>query len=855
MGDTSLFGRWLKQVRQEQGLTQDDLAERVGCATQTIHKIEGGNRRPSFQMAERLALVLQLTPDQRANWMRAARASDEPHMAAPAQSEPTPIALPVHHASFVGRETERSALRDRLRAGNQRLTTLVGPGGIGKTSLALQIAADLSADPGFSYEAAVVLLSPITVVSDVLLAVAEALRETLQGARSAWEQVLAALRKRAVLLVLDNCEHLLSADDGTAFTTLIRRMIEAAPDLQVLATSRERLRLRDEQVIELGGLALPPVDSGPQVDRADAVRLFVERAQRVSPGFVLGANNRWAVAQICRQLEGLPVAIELAAAWTRVLPSHEIATEIDRSLDFLAASERDVPERHRSLRAAIEHSWQLLNTHERSSIARLSVFRGGFDRSAAGEVADADLAVLAALVDKSLIHRSEASGTVRFSLHELVRQYAEERLRADSATHQATITRHARYYAALIQRSIAAHIAGSSPDAWSNLTRNIDNIRVAWVWATNNGDSTTILAMARSLMILYDIPGWVAEGATLFERASAALRAAGVQPNAALGMTLACQGYFLQLMRPAAGTPLLEEGVALLEAAGDTVAYTPFLLNLGMIDIAAARFAEARQRYAQANRLATAHGDQHTHLWTQFFDGVIDLSIGDLPSAEQNLIACLNIWRSRGFNRGIAWSLNWLSDVARQNGRLSEAATFARGGLQISGTTHDRPSIARSLRELGALAFDRGDHDEANYLLTESCITFRTMGSPWVYGRSLAILVQLEVQQHRYAEARAGCAELLQLIHNGASIMLPEVAYGLSLLQAAQGNPQQALALLIAIANMPAEYATHVLITKLRAHLEQQLDATQQAQAHTLANTQQLIPWLEELGVRTHVSG
>ncbi|MDZ4719817.1 MAG: tetratricopeptide repeat protein, partial [Roseiflexaceae bacterium] len=244
-----------------------------------------------------------------------------------------------------------------------------------------------------------------------------------------------------------------------------------------------------------------------------------------------------------------------------------------------------------------------------------------------------------------------------------------------------------------------------------------------------------------------------------------------------------------------------------------------------------------------------------THLWTQFFDGVIDLSIGDLPSAEQNLIACLNIWRSRGFNRGIAWSLNWLSDVARQNGRLSEAATFARGGLQISGTTHDRPSIARSLRELGALAFDRGDHDEANYLLTESCITFRTMGSPWVYGRSLAILVQLEVQQHRYAEARAGCAELLQLIHNGASIMLPEVAYGLSLLQAAQGNPQQALALLIAIANMPAEYATHVLITKLRAHLEQQLDATQQAQAHTLANTQQLIPWLEELGVRTHVSG
>jgi predicted ATPase/DNA-binding CsgD family transcriptional regulator/DNA-binding XRE family transcriptional regulator len=872
------FGLWLRRRRTELHLTQAALAERAGCARDVVRQFEAEVKRPSVQLAERLADALDIPAAERAAFIQAAR-GDRPKRpnAAPGPATLTPVRRPNPQVELIGREIERSALQAQLRAGGQRLLTLIGPGGIGKTSLALQVAADLAADPAFAHDAAVVPLAPIAAVSDVPLAVAEALGESLQGTRSVWERLLAILRERAVLLVLDNCEHLLGRGDGEAFAALIRQMIEAGPNLQVLATSRERLRLRDEQVVTLGGLTLPVADTGSRVDRSDAVRLFVERAQRLAPGFTLGADNRAAVAQICRRLEGLPLAIELAASWTRVLPPREIAAEIDRSLDFLAASERDALARHRSLRAALDHSWQLLDDNERRTLARLSVFRGGFTQDAAHaicaelrieneklKIASAQqpifnsqfsiLNLIAALIDKSLVQRVETRETARYTLHELVRQYAEERLALDPAEQQATAGRHAAHYSALLQRSIGARTGGSSPEAWANLTRNIDNVRAAWIRAATTGDTATVLAMARNLMLLYDVPGWVPDGAALFERAAAALRAVGVTADAALGVTLGFQGYFLQLTRPAAGAPLLEEGVALLEATGDTAGRAQFLLHLGTVEIAAARFAAARERYALASQLATASGDHLTRLWAMFFQGVIALYTGDLPAAERRLAACLNDWRSQGFKRGMASALNWLSEVARQSGRSAAAAAFAREGLQISSTAHDRPGIARSLRELGALALDRRDLGEAAYLLTESCATFRAMGSPWVYGRSRSLLVRIEVQQSHYASAREGCAELLRLIHDGAAIMLPEAAYSLALLLVAEGSDQEALALLTALADTPGEYATLALGTRLRADLERRLGPAQRAVAKDLAHARQLLPWLEELCARPAVS-
>jgi ATP/maltotriose-dependent transcriptional regulator MalT len=306
----------------------------------------------------------------------------------------------------------------------------------------------------------------------------------------------------------------------------------------------------------------------------------------------------------------------------------------------------------------------------------------------------------------------------------------------------------------------------------------------------------------------------------------------------------------LQLTHPAAGAPLLEEAVALLEPSGEQTGRAQFLLHLGTIEIAAARFAAAHERYALAHRLAVAGGDQLTRLWAIFFQGVVALYMGEIAAAEQHLSACLDAWRGQGFTRGIASALNWLSEVYRHSGRQAAARACAREGLQISSTAHDMPGIARSLRELGALALDRRDLGEAQYLLTESCATFRSMGSPWVYGRSRSLLVRLEVLLGDHAAAQQGCAELLRQIRGGVPIMLPEACYGLALLLRAQGNSQEALAALYALNAAPGEHATLALAGQLRAELEQRLEPAQRAVARQQAHDRPLLAWLEELCAR-----
>jgi predicted ATPase/DNA-binding NarL/FixJ family response regulator/transcriptional regulator with XRE-family HTH domain len=874
------FGSWLRARRTELQLTQAALAERAGCAPDVLRQFESEVKRPSVQLAERLADALDIPAADRASFIQAARGDRSardarPDAAPPALPQPPgrqPHA-PKPQIELIGRDAERNALRARLRVGGQRLVTLVGPGGIGKTSLALQVAADLAADTAFAHAAAVVLLAPLAAANDLPAAIVEALGESLQGARSIEDQLLTLLRERTILLVLDNCEHLLGPGDGQIFAQLIRRMLDSAPGLHVLATSRERLRLRDERLVALGGLGLPAADTGPRVERADAVRLFVDRAQRVAPDFFIGTDNRSAVAQICRRLEGLPLAIELAASWTRVLTPGEIAAELERSLDFLAAAEHDAPARHRSLRAALDHSWLLLDDRERAALACLSVFHGGFDRDAA-EAVCAELKIengkvniaaaqqpihnsqfsilnlLAVLVDKSLLQRAELRGSARYSLHELVRQYAEERLACDPAELSAVTRRHAAYYSSLLQRSIAAQTGGASPEALANLTRNVDNVRAVWIRAAAAGDTTTVLALARNMMILYDMTGRVLDGAALFERAAAMLRASGVTAGAALGVTLGYQGYYVQLAHPSAGAPLLEQAIALLDAAGDSAGSAQFLVHLGTVEIAAARLAAANQRNLLAEQLATANGDQLTRLWAIFYQGVIDLYLGDHGAADQHLTTCLDDWRAQDFNRGVTSTLSWLSEVARQSGRLAAAAAFAREGLQISSTAHDMPGMARSLRELGALALDRHDLVEAHYLLTESCTMFRAMGGPWAYGRSRSLLVRAEVEQGQRASARQGCAELLRLVRNGAAIMLPEAAYGLARLLVAEGDDTEALAVLGTLAGQPGEQSTLALATALRGQLEARLDSSQRAMAEQQAQAGLLIPWLEELCAR-----
>jgi predicted ATPase/DNA-binding NarL/FixJ family response regulator len=803
-------------------------------------------------MAERLADVLQVDDEPRAAFLRASR--EAPGQGAtlaeggPATPALSPRAAPSYAAPLIGREAELAEIARRLADPSCRLLSLVGPGGIGKTRLALQAAASVAPEQGhFADGAVVALLAAVASARDVPLAIAEAAGYAASGARHLEDQLVDLLRERKLLLVLDNLEHLLGPGEGDALTALLRRLLDEAPGVRVLVTSRERLRLRDERVLALHGLHVPHGEGRAAVDASAAALLFLERAQRVDASFALTAASRSAVSEICRALEGVPLAIELAASWVQALSPREIAAEVRRGVDFLEGGDRDADARHRSMRVVFDQSWDLLSADERHALARMAVFQGGCGREAAAEVAQASLPLLTALIDKSLVRREQASGQTRYAMHELVRQYAGERLAADPEDQAATERRHTAFYADLLERSIATHTGSSSPEALAGLMRDIDNVRASWMRAASSGDSAAVRRMARSFMLLYDIQGWFGDGAALFERAAAALRAWAPASDLARGMLLGIQGYFLVLSQPDESVRLLEQGIALLEAAGDSAERAHLLLHLGTAELAHARFAAAQQHYAQAVSLA-AEDDHFTRLWATQISASVSIDLGDLDLAERNTRACLEAWRSQSFSRGVTTALSTLSEITRLLGRLEEAEALGRESVQIAGASRDKPGLGRALRELGALALARGDLEEAHYLLTESCEVLRASGERWTYGRSRALLVRSDVLRGDLASARQGCTELLEIAREGALIILADAAYDVALLLIAQGHDADALAVLRALADVPGEHHVLAEAAHARAELERRIDPARHPAAR--ASERPLLPWLEELCAR-----
>jgi predicted ATPase/DNA-binding NarL/FixJ family response regulator/transcriptional regulator with XRE-family HTH domain len=856
-----------------------DIRRRCGCAPSTLQKIEQGVRRPSRTMAERIVEVLAIPMAERAQLLRLARSSTTPgnadHTMPDGDGLPSNntradadlldrttrsafstdsmgmLHLPALHISpdLIGREAELADLLQRLCATPQRLITVVGPGGIGKTSLVLCVGATLAADPAspFPDGIAVALLAATSLVGDVPLAIATALGLPTQSARSMSDRLVDALRDRALLLILDNLEQLLSRTDADDLAALISHLLREAPGLRILATSRERLGIHDEWVLALGGLELPTTNQVGRGAQASAVRLFVERARHVVPSMTLDMERSTIAAQICHRLEGNPLAIELAASWTRALTLAEIAAELNHALTFLADGERDRPARHRSMRAALDHSWQLLDGAEQLTLARLSVFRGSCEREAATSITGATLPTIATLVDKSLVRREDAGDITRYSLHELVRQYAAEQLATDPNDRATTNARHSAYYAALLQNTITKQTGGSSPEAWAKVAGNIENGRAAWLYAITTSDTALILGMARGLMIFYDGQGWVLDGAALFAQAAAALRAAPAPNDAALGVVLGYQGYFLiRAGRPLVAAPLLEEADRLLEATGERAEHAHVLLHLGAVEYYGARFANTQARYDQAARLTSESGDHFTRLWAAYNQGTIALGRGDFPTAERHFAACVEAWRGQGYSRGLAAALIMLAETTRLAGQWAAAEPYLHESLRIASAIRDQLTTAMCLRELGALAYARGDLEVAHTLLVESCATVRERDAARFYGRSRALLVQLEIRRGEYAAARQGCRELLRLVRDGVTVLLPDVAYGLALLLVAEGSEQEALAILIAVEDTPGEYATLQLAADLRATIERRFAPDQHAAA-TLARQRPLPLWLAEI--------
>jgi predicted ATPase/transcriptional regulator with XRE-family HTH domain len=565
---SSRFGQLLKQLRARHDLTQDALAELAGCAVYTIRTYEMGTRRPSREMAEQLVRVLHLEGEAQARFLQLARAPRDTAdalaapEATPALSLPVrPTSLPVPLTSLVGRTAELATVGDLLRDPACRLLTILGPGGSGKTRLALEVARNLARDTA---EAVIwVELAPITAVTQLPAAIAAALGAPPADATNPLASLREVLRSRQVLLVLDNLEQLLNG------AMLLADLLREAPDVRILATSRERLHIASEWVYELDGLSLPP--DGPAGARADAVQLFLVRARQVDHTFALNPENLPTVARICRLLGGSPLGIELAAAWVRLLPWEVIADEIEHNLDFLTHRGRDIPKRHRSLRSVFTYSWELLAPAERAALARLSVLRGTWDLETARIVAGAEPATLAALADAALVRRAASDAAGRFTLHELVRQYAAEQLDADPIASAATVARHAAHFAERLRGLVRELQSGAQPLALARLSPDLDDVWGAWSWAVQQRNVAALLEMARGIVTLCEDLGRLADGQRLLGEAVATLEGDGQCSRETLGELRSWYGYFLgRCGRAATAEAQLHDALATLppEAQG-----------------------------------------------------------------------------------------------------------------------------------------------------------------------------------------------------------------------------------------------------------------------------------------------
>lgn len=787
------------------------------------------------------------THHQSETWIEELRAQVGQHAQRP--QPPSPL------ADLIGRAAEQAALLHHFHGLDHRLVTLVGPGGMGKTSLALHTGALIAASNGpiFADGVGVVMLAAVNHAGDVPLAIAEALGYSFQGSRPVADQLVEALHDRAMLLVLDNVEHLLSPENGTTLVKLISGLLTGAPKVRLLVTSRERLRLRDEWVLELGGLAIPAADGGPKTEQAEAVQLFVERAQRSASSFTLSAKHRPAVARICRQLEGMPLAIELAATWVRAMTPDEIAAELGRALDLLSHAARDQPARHRSVRATLDHSWNLLDADERSTLARLSVFAGGCDREAAQTVTGATLSTIAALLDKSLVRAEAVDGITRYRLHPLVQQYAAERLADDPGDQQVTTERHINYVATLVERTIDLRTGASIVQGRAVLNHNIDNLRAAWAQALAIPNLAALSTLMRAFWMIYDDHSWLHDAVKLFGDAADTL--AGLDGAATLrGYLLGSQAYFLtRIARYSQAHTIVEQALAILHATGATEGLATVVLYHGVSLCHSGHLDQAGEQFAKAAELGRAAGDLFVELWAELWLAVIATFRGDYATAKGYIAAFLGAFRQVGYKRGEGSGCAAYGEVARCNGQLDEAAIYLREGLRIGSVANDALTICACLCQLGALALERDELDEARYLLQESAALMREMGDPWLVGRALTFLARVEIRRGDVESARLACAELARIALDGEAMLLGDAVLSFALLLNSAGEYAESWAMLHRFHSVPAKAELKPVAGLLRAGLEGVLAPAQQVAAVEAARNRELEPWLKELIRRTFV--
>ena len=654
------------------------------------------------------------------------------------------IFLPMVHSSvwaseFVGRQDELAHIDALLSTPACRLLTLVGPGGIGKTRLALEAARQLP-NPEHAH---FVPLQPLTSPDFIVSAIADALGLQFYGGTPPKQQLLDYLRDKSWLLVLDNFEHLL---DGAELPS---ELLASAPSLRLLVTSRERLKLVEEWVLDVSGLDYPARGDEGKPERYSAVELFTQQAQRVKVGFTITDHNRPSVVRICSLVGGMPLAIELSATWVRALSCQSIAEEIGRSLDILETPERNIEPRHRTMRAAFEPTWARLSDHERDVFMRLSVFRGGFTREAAQKVAGASLRTLSALVDKSLL-RVDANG--RYDVHELLRQYSEEKL-LDADQDAETQHRHCQFFLGLAEQLERRLFGPQQVLTLDQLESEHDNFRAALKWTLQSESVEWGLRLASALGWFWHRRTYWQEGLQRLEvlleaghDATAPVRGKALHHVMQFHWHLMNDLYFEVLSTQALSLArelvdmgvkawlLLnvatldrshqnlrqaysEEALRLFRALDDQWGICETLLRLGMTLSDSGDFAGADDVWNEGIRLARQAGDKSVLAYTLCASAHAQTYTDKMSQRSENYFReSLELFRELRYKDGMSWSLVGLGLIARAHGTDEYAKAFFAQSLKLVRETHNPWWATYSLINLAAMVYAAGELERGTQL-------------------------------------------------------------------------------------------------------------------------------------------
>jgi predicted ATPase len=667
---------------------------------------------------------------------------------------------------FIGRDPELTEIATMLADPTRRLLTLVGPGGVGKTRLALQVAHEQLTLGAFRGGVHMVSFEAFTPGEQPSGYLAQALTPGARWDEDPLRHVAGEIGTRRALLVLDNVDELGPSASEVA------HLLAACPNLEILATSRERLNLEGEQVIPLESLGYPeaPSPSWDEARTSDAVRLFVARAQQVHPQFELTPDNLPGVARLCRLLEGSPLGVELAARWMRSMSADAIAEELERNLDFLASGLHDVPERQRSLRAVFESSWRLLDADEQEVLCRLSVFRGGFERHAAAQVAGATIPVLGSLVEKSLL-RVLPDG--RFERHPLLYQYMQEKLAADEAAMRATQRRHAAFFLAVLDAQREAVRAGRQDDAVRILRREWDNVGVVLESAMAEERLEVLDRFVGLMRETFEFRGALQEGLALLRRVAARLAAVGSDAATAPSPTQSGLGpvqieeawYLYRLGAFAEARDAAERGLASLPSAGAQAWAARALNTLGLVERATGAPSRALGYFERAAACAHESGDSDAVATVLGSLAIAAGEEGDLARAEALFLEAIAAHRQSGRILGLIRELGNLAITYAGRGSLDEARRLQEEAVRLAREIGFRQTLPYTLSNLAETLVARGELDEARALNLEALGVAEATGQREIQVGVLNGLVGCAMAAGDVAQGLSYSAQAMRLAH------------------------------------------------------------------------------------------